>query len=109
VSSPVLVGIHFYITLPLNNGKTGFLPNQESEYLDCTVPILYNVILKNVSEYGTGISNIECSGSGSAWIHIKLNGRIRIRIKMISWDTDPHQFVDDKPKCMEALFEQFFN
>ncbi len=31
------------------------------------------------------ICNIKCSGSGSAWIHIKLKGRIRIRIKVISW------------------------
>jgi hypothetical protein len=40
------------------------------------------------------------------WIHIKLKGsyRIRIRIKVVSWiriGTDPHQFADDKPKCME--------
>ena len=28
---------------------------------------------------------LQCCGSGSAWFRIKLNGRIRIRIKVISW------------------------
>jgi hypothetical protein len=28
---------------------------------------------------------LQCCGSGSAWIRIKLKGRIRIRIKVMSW------------------------
>jgi hypothetical protein len=35
-------------------------------------------------------------------IPIKLKGRIRIRSEdKLDPDLDPHQFADDKPKCME--------
>jgi hypothetical protein len=59
---------------------------------------------------------LQCCASGSTWIRIKLNAgtgsasKCHIRIKVIrKLDPDPHQFADDKLKCMVlSLFEHFF-
>ncbi len=40
---------------------------------------------------------IQCCGSGSAWVRINLKGTIQIH-RNNKLDPDPHQFADDKPK-----------
>ncbi len=65
-------------------------------------------------------SLVQCCGSGSACIRIKLKGRIRSKVikqdpdphQRYNLNPDPHQFADDNPKCMEyepiwALFQGF--
>jgi hypothetical protein len=65
---------------------------EKTELITCGVN---NLIMLLVSCQSLRSRNGECSAvvSGSAWIRIKVKSWIQI--------PDPHQFADDKSKCMD--------